>query len=264
VRFGIPLARFLIRLGKFVRSLAVVAMNPDELIEFSRRAYAGEQSLRYWTGDEMIARGLLPHEKALLDRVPIEPGRLLLLGLGGGREALPLARAGWDVTGVEYVPRLAESAARRAEAEALALHTLVQDVESFDLPGASFDLACLFAAMYSSVPTRARRVALLRRVHHALRPGGFFALEFHLNPNVRTTPAGDLIRRAFAVLVFGNVRYEPGDVLWGDGEFIHVFRALEEIRPEFRAAGFDVVSIHTRPDDRRAEALLRKPEPSHP
>ena len=37
IRPRITFARFLIRLGKLIESLAVMVMRPDDLIEFSRR-----------------------------------------------------------------------------------------------------------------------------------------------------------------------------------------------------------------------------------
>jgi SAM-dependent methyltransferase len=53
--------------------------------------------------------------KELADVVAaIPPGRALDLGSGLGTKAIFLATHGWDVTGVEYVPRALEEARRRA------------------------------------------------------------------------------------------------------------------------------------------------------
>ncbi|NIV37994.1 MAG: hypothetical protein GWN58_53840, partial [Anaerolineae bacterium] len=44
----VSLARFLLQLGDFVQSLAVVVMKPDDLIEFSRQTYDKPQNVEGW------------------------------------------------------------------------------------------------------------------------------------------------------------------------------------------------------------------------
>ena len=62
----------------------------------------------------------------------IPPGRALDLGCGPGRQAIYLARHGWQVTGVDYVARALETARRRA-ADAGVAPTWVQgDVTRLD------------------------------------------------------------------------------------------------------------------------------------
>jgi SAM-dependent methyltransferase len=70
------------------------------------------------------------------------PGRALELGCGTGREAVELARRGWDVTGLDYVARAVEEAGRRAAAAAVQVRFLVADVTALaDLElGGPFDL----------------------------------------------------------------------------------------------------------------------------
>ena len=54
-------------------------------------------------------RGLNDDEQKLLAELPEATGKnLLLLGVGGGREAIPLAGMGFRVTGVDYAAAMVE------------------------------------------------------------------------------------------------------------------------------------------------------------
>ncbi|MBW1887914.1 MAG: hypothetical protein JRI52_06130, partial [Deltaproteobacteria bacterium] len=108
MRPRIILGRFLIRLGRFINSLAVVVMRPDDLVEFGRQTYANPESVENLCRVETVDLGLTSDETGLLEKTPLKKGRLLLLGVGGGREAIPLARMGFDVTGVDFVRDLVE------------------------------------------------------------------------------------------------------------------------------------------------------------
>ena len=94
MRWHLRLARALIRQGAFIQSLAVMVMSPDELVEFSRQYYAKLTSIDGWNREVVITAGLNPAEQQLIEHLPIRKGQLLLLNLGGGREAIPLAQMG--------------------------------------------------------------------------------------------------------------------------------------------------------------------------
>src|SRR5512136_727202 len=102
----ISFGRFLLRTGRFIQSLAVMVMKPGDLVEFTRRTYADPRSQNGWTAPALVDTGLSASERELLDRIPFRRGKLLVLGVGGGREAIPLAKMGFEVTGVDFVPEL--------------------------------------------------------------------------------------------------------------------------------------------------------------
>lgn len=70
------------------------------------------------------------------------PGRALELGCGTGRQAIELARRGWDVTAVDYVPAAIDQACSRAEEQGAMVRFLIGDVTRLDeLPlGDPFDV----------------------------------------------------------------------------------------------------------------------------
>jgi SAM-dependent methyltransferase len=258
--FRITLARRLIWLGGLVESLAPMVMKPDDLVEFGRQRYARPRIVASWASDQYIRSGLCPEELALLEHLPTKRGKLLLLGVGGGREAIPLARAGFLVTGVDFIPGMVEQAKANAEKAGVRMEGFVQDISRLDVPPESYDVAWLSAAMYSCVPTRRRRIAMVKRIHRALRPGGCFLCQFYWGGGEPLGPRREWLKRVFAFLTRGNRTYEPGDVLWANSEFTHGFRSQAELRAEFTAGGFRVTYLHIGDQIQRGEAVLVKDE----
>jgi 2-polyprenyl-3-methyl-5-hydroxy-6-metoxy-1,4-benzoquinol methylase len=219
-------------------------MRPDDLVEFSRQCYYSKKiALDYWSSDEIVAGGLNSLETALLEKVPIKNGQLLLLGVGGGREAIPLARLGFEVTGLDFVPEMVEQAKQNAARNGVHLEGLVQEISQLDLPPDSYDIVWLSNRMYSCVPTRDRRIAMLQRIHKTLRPGGYFICSFHWAKRAVFPLRVELARKIFALLTSGNLWYEPGDILWHNAEFLHAFSSETDLRSEFEEGGFVAIDF---------------------
>jgi ubiquinone/menaquinone biosynthesis C-methylase UbiE len=253
------IGRFLIRSGRFIQSLAVMVMRPRDLQESTRRTYGRPEIVAGWADAALVEAGLSEEEKELLDKVPFRQGRALVLGVGGGREAVALARQGFEVTGLDFVPALVEKARENARARGFAIEGLVQDFARLDVPAASFDLVCLLGAAYSALPTKKRRWAMLERVREALRPEGWFLCQFVFDCEDEFAPRWEFLRRAFSKLTLGNLSYEKGDRLAPDGEFLHVFASEAELRAEFEPSGFEVVSLVLPAASGRGGAALKKP-----
>jgi SAM-dependent methyltransferase len=258
VRPRIWIARSLVTAGRFVQSLALMVMRPDDLIEFGRRTYSETEGVDGWTAERLVDSGLMDGERELVDSLPLKQGHLLLLGVGGGREAIPLARMGFRVTGVDFVPAMVRRAEDNARRRGVPLTGVVQEISRIDFPAESFDVIILSAAMYSCVPTRRRRVEMLRRIRLALKPGGFFLCQFHWDPEYKPNPRGEIIRKIIAFLSLGNLEYERGDMLWGSAEFIHAFGSEEEARREFSEGEFELVKLHLPDGTLRGGAVLKK------
>ena len=257
-RLRVASALFMIRLGKLIQVLAAAVMRTDDLIEFSRRTYAHPTCVADWSRPDLVDDGLSPEELALLERSPVQNGRLLLLGLGGGREAIPLARRGFLVTGVDFVAGMVGSAKASAARHGVPLEGLVQEISQLDVPHGAYDLAWLSARMYSCIPTWRRRVLMLRRIARALRPGGCFICQFDWAPG-QGLPANVLrLYRAFAWLTRGHLHFEPGDTLWGNREFIHRFTDETGLRREFTDGGFEVLHLDIPAGKMFGGAVLRK------
>jgi SAM-dependent methyltransferase len=258
MRPRVVLGRFLIRLGKFVQSLAIMVMKPDDLVEFSRHNYAKLKKVEDWSREELVDTGLNFNEAALLEMVPFKQGRLLLLGLGGGREAIPLTQIGFEVTGVDFVPEMVKKAIENAIKRGVKISGFIQEISKLDVPADSYDIAWLSAAMYSCVPTRKRRINMLKRIGKALKPGGYFICQFHWDIRRGFSSRVEFAKKAFAFLTLGNLCYEKGDMLWHNAEFIHAFSSETELRSEFQGDGFELVHIHIPEQGIMGGAVLRK------
>lgn len=104
-------------------------------------------------------------------------GPVLELGCGSGRLLLPLARAGYAVTGVDNSPAMLARARRQLDAEPEAVRarvTLIEaDMDSFTLaePGGRFALALIgYNTLMHLAPAQVR--ATLRRIGSYLPAGG--------------------------------------------------------------------------------------------
>ena len=100
---------------------------------------------------------------------------VLELGVGTGRLALPLARSGCRVVGLDASPRMLDHL--REQPDAGLLETVHQDMCSFDFPGRSFDLIFAARDTFLQLVTRdAQQQCLLRASKH-LTVDGHFVLE---------------------------------------------------------------------------------------
>jgi ubiquinone/menaquinone biosynthesis C-methylase UbiE len=254
----IAFSRFLIQLGALIQSLPVLVMRSDDLVEFSRQSYAKLHNLEGWTEDALVDSGLGADELDLLNAVPETTGNLLLLGVGGGREAVPLAKMGFRVTGVDYVAAMVERAKENADHRGTYLEGLVQEISNLDVPSNAYNVVWLSRSMYSCVPTRARRVEMVKRITRSLTPEGYFLLQFHWDPRYHLTRKGRLVRRLIAACFLGNTAFEEGDILWGNIEFVHIFTSEDQVRSELEEGGLSVIRVQTEPNSFRGGAICKK------
>jgi SAM-dependent methyltransferase len=107
-------------------------------------------------------------------------GPVLELGVGSGRVAIPLARAGFQVTGIDTSPSMLDQARRRLDAAPrlprnASLELIEADMTSLDLDR-RFALAFVAACTFQHLLTTESQQACLRCVARHLQPGGIFAM----------------------------------------------------------------------------------------
>jgi len=220
-------------------------MRPKDFIELARNSYAKPDLVEDWSAPQLVDDGLNEDEVRLLERTPVKTGRLLLLGVGGGREAIPLAKQGFEVIGVDFVPEMIAHAKANARRQHVEIEGLVQDICSLKVPPGTFDVVWFTTGLYSSVPTRACRISVLQSIHNALRQRGCVVCQFYWDPSGANSRRRQRLGALVASLTFGNREAEDGDLLLGNVEFIHLFRSEHELRSEFEAAGFSVNYLDT-------------------
>ena len=116
-----------------------------------------------------FAKLMEPGALEFLARQSVAPGtRVLDLACGAGQIAIPMARAGAEVIGVDIAGNLIAQARARAQAEGVRVQFDEGDAEELPYADASFDLVfSLIGAMFAPRPERV--AAELLRV---CRPGG--------------------------------------------------------------------------------------------
>lgn len=133
-----------------------------------------------------FAKYLEPGALGFLERLSITPGtRMLDVGCGAGQIAIPAARAGVRVTGVDIAVNLVEQARARTQAEGLDVRFDEGDAEMLPYEDGSFDLVVsLIGAMFVPRPERvaAELVRVCRSAGHIIManwtPEGFVGQMF--------------------------------------------------------------------------------------
>ena len=120
-----------------------------------------------------VARYIETAAEDFIERRNLKPGmRVLDVACGTGNLAIPAARTGASVTGVDIATNLLEQARARAQAEGLQIQFDEGDAENLLYPDAGFDVVVtMFGAMFAPRPELV--AAELKRV---CRPGGQIAM----------------------------------------------------------------------------------------
>jgi SAM-dependent methyltransferase len=154
-----------------------------------------------------IARYTARAAEEFVARLEIAPGaRVLDVACGTGNTAIPAARAGAQVTGVDIAINLLEQARSRADHEGVQADFREGDAEQLAFPDASFDaVVTMFGAMFAPRPHLV--AAELLRV---CRPGGMIAM-------ANWTPSG-FVGQMFKLTAqhVPPPAGVPAPVLWGD------------------------------------------------
>ena len=107
------------------------------------------------------------------------PGRAIDLGCGTGTNVLALAQRGWQVTGVDFVPRAIALAKQKVKKANLQADLRVGDVIRLDGITGPFNLA-LDIGCFHSLPDKAAYLSQLERV---LAPGGHWLMYGFFRPS---------------------------------------------------------------------------------
>jgi ubiquinone/menaquinone biosynthesis C-methylase UbiE len=181
----------------------------------------------------VVAKTIARGAEEFVARLPLPVGsRVLDVATGTGNVAIPLARTGAVVTGVDIAPNLLVQARERAAAEGLDVPFDEGDAEQLPYADGSFDaVVTMFGAMFAPRPEVV--AAELARV---LKQGGMLAMA-NWNPASFT---GKMFR-------IGSKHVPPthglaAPVLWGDEAMVRerLSPYFAEIKTELIAIDFDM------------------------
>jgi ubiquinone/menaquinone biosynthesis C-methylase UbiE len=116
--------------------------------------------------------GISPPE--LLDFIENHPpGKAIDIGCGTGTNVITLAQSGWQVTGVDFVPRAIKMAKRKVKKAGIDADLYVRDAINLEGINGPFDLALDIGCFHSIGEAKADYLSELDRV---LAPGGHWLM----------------------------------------------------------------------------------------
>jgi SAM-dependent methyltransferase len=173
-----------------------------------------------------VAKFITGEAEKFVSRLPIVSGtRLLDVACGTGNSALPAARRGAEVIGVDIAPNLIQQAIARAKSEGVQAEFREGDAEQLPFPDGQFDVVVsMFGAMFAPRPD-----IVASELARVCRADGLIAM-------ANWTPEG-FVGKTFAL----TSRYVPppegipAPVLWGNEDvarerFAKVGRKVETFR----------------------------------
>jgi 2-polyprenyl-3-methyl-5-hydroxy-6-metoxy-1,4-benzoquinol methylase len=181
----------------------------------------------------MVAKTIAGGSEAFANSLNIPAGaRVLDVACGTGNTAIPLARRGCVVTGVDIATNLLQQARERAAAENVKVQFDEGDAEQLPYPDASFDaVTTMFGSMFAPRPE-----LVASESARVLKPGGLLAMG-NWNP-------GSFTGKMFKVSST-HVPPPPGmapPVLWGDEATVRERLATHftDIKTEIVPIDFDL------------------------
>lgn len=241
--------------------------------------------------DDVFADVMLDREPSgdeirfLVDTLHLSPGsRVLDQGCGLGCMAIPLARLGIQVIGIDVIPSYVARASGKARSEGLPARFLAADACSW-VASEPLDAAFSWWTSWGHAGTDASNLAMLRRVFESLRPGGTFAMDTMNVPSILRDFAPVTIRHRDVPVRRGRVEirrecgldFAAGEIstiwrfLMPDGREIATPTVMRMYMPHdvvgmLRAAGFADIRVYggiegepLSMDSRRLVALAVRP-----
>jgi SAM-dependent methyltransferase len=208
-------------------------------------------------------------ERVLRVYSPMPVRRILDLGCGTGNHAIPLARRGYDVVGIDRSEWMLAEGRQKSAAEHLSVTFAQGDVRTFDV-NEQFDAVLMMFAVLGYQESDEDVLASFRSARRHLRPEGLFLCDVWYGPAVvenppqaRTkvvqTPRGE-VRRMTSVVVdaqrhAATIHFEltgPGiDPSRGREDHRVRYFFPDELKQFASRSGFDLVRIGAFPEFER-------------
>lgn len=185
------------RILPLAAALSVIAQTPEALRDQYNSTYS-----------DATAQASFNHEpNAFMTDVlrDWKPGRALDIGMGQGRNAIWLAKQGWDVTGFDLSNTGVQIARKLAEGTGVKINALVADADQFDYGTDRWDLIVL-----SYIPFDSFRDRIIR----ALRPGGVVLVENLHGDSRRVRLIGTGFRNNELLQAFPGLRVLRYEDVW--------------------------------------------------
>lgn len=194
---------------------------------------------------------------SLLKLADFEKGDVLDLCCGPGRFAIPLARMGYNVTGVDITGFLLDIARNRASLENVEIEWVKEDMRSFRRHE-SYDLIFNMFTSFGYFKENSDNMQVLENVNESMRQGGKFVMEtmgketlasiFHQVTDEETDEGLLLIQRHRIEDGWNRIENDwlliEDESLLGRWKFSHWIYSAAELKSMLLGAGFSNVEIY--------------------
>ncbi|WP_194778166.1 class I SAM-dependent methyltransferase [Pararhodonellum marinum] len=208
---------------------------------------------KHYRSDKHNKAPLFNWEREAIQEYFSKGSRILIIAVGGGREAYNLFKLGYEVHPYEYNEELRQFGNDFFLREGMPL--TIGDVKRDAFPNTTltFDGIIIGWGAYTHIKGRDLRITHLKQAYELLNPEGFLMISFwpwshrYLNLN-RIHKIGNFFSR-----LSGNNKVELGDALMP--EFCHFYKQ-EEIELELQLSGLKVVKYS---EEEYGHAVAYKP-----
>jgi 2-polyprenyl-3-methyl-5-hydroxy-6-metoxy-1,4-benzoquinol methylase len=215
---GISLINISNLLYKLARHLCACILKPTDLAALTKHCYSLFSYLKGCSLQEYVDAGLDDTEKHFAAKYMKPKSRVLVIGCGGGRETISLAKEGFEVTGIDFVQDCIRIAQENAAKINLHIEFMQQDITALQLPEhKKFDAIMFSALLYSLLPSKKNRIAILKKIKTYAAPGAVILLNFLSDEPIKKGYKEKL--KKLMAFVTWNQDYETGDSVEGDGEY---------------------------------------------
>ena len=116
------------------------------------------------------------------------PGRAIDIGCGTGTNVITLARAGWQVTGIDFAPRAIRLARQKIKEAGVRANVQVNDATKLNKIDGPYDLA-FDLGCFHGIPLRGRD-RYLEQLDRILAPQGFWLMYGFVQPGAEQATRG--------------------------------------------------------------------------
>lgn len=148
-----------------------------ELIRTVIKKYSQQGELEAYS--KAVKIGLTIPERFLIKKWFKKKGKILDVGCGAGREAIALAKKGFDVVGIDLVPAMIKKAKLLAKKYKVQVQFKVGNATNLEFPNNSFNYVLMLAQMIEHIPKRTNRIKALKEARRVLKKNGILIFSTH-------------------------------------------------------------------------------------
>ena len=209
--------------------------------------------------------------EAVFRRYRVNPRTILDLGCGTGNHDIPLARRGYQVTGLDQSPAMLSLARKKTAESRVRVRFVRADMRSFRLVRKFDAVLCMFGAFGYTLPRR-DAVRVLRSVRAHIGPSGLFIFEFWQSSAARPAPHQSWVhirKPDLEIVRLDESRYDPrtgrlpvefqffalrGQRLLDRFDELHMIQtySVPGMRALLRRGGFDVLGAFAATNVKKA------------